>query len=354
MLLSDFDYNLPPELIATHPAEPRDQARLLVLNKTTGTMSHSHFFNLLDFLQPGDLLIANNSKVIPARLTATKSTGGSVEVFLSKNLGQSWEVLIKGRVSAGAELTLSTRLRAVVQSSIGDGVWQLAFNLSGSEFMQELELIGELPLPPYIIKARQASSTTDKQDYQTVYAAADKQGSVAAPTAGLHFTDGLITKLKENNIFIEYLTLHVGLGTFLPVKTDNIIDHKMHSEWAELSADLIEKIIKAKRSGRRIIAVGTTSARALEYAFAQINLGDYLSGKATNTGDFAAWVDIFIYPPYQFKVVDALITNFHLPKSTLLMLVSSLASREIILSAYQEAIAKRYRFYSYGDAMFIS
>lgn len=351
MLLSDFDYHLPPELIATAPVEPRDQARLLVLDKTTDSLKHDNFFNLLDYLRPGDLLVANNSKVIPARLRATKATGGQVEVFLSKNLGSCWEALIKGRVQLGSELTFSPTLKATLTSALTDGVWQLTFNLSGSDLLQELEAIGEVPLPPYIVKARQQASRTDKQDYQTVYAAADQQGSVAAPTAGLHFTTQLIERLQSAGVEMDYLTLHVGLGTFLPVKTDDPTQHKMHSEWAQLDAGLINKIIQAKATGRRVIAVGTTSARALEYAFAQLQLTTF---EHLQSDDFAGWVDIFIYPPYQFQVIDGLITNFHLPKSTLLMLVSALAGRDSILHAYQEAIESHYRFYSYGDAMLIA
>lgn len=356
MQLSEFDYNLPPELIATEPTVKRDAARLLVLNKETGALEHKHFFDLLDYLRPGDLLIANNSKVIPARLTGKKTTGGAVEIFLSKNIGSEWEVLIKGRVQLGSEIILSKKLTATVIESYSGGLWLISFNLSGKDLMDELDQIGQIPLPPYIVKARQdkAAYHADKNDYQTVYAAEDKQGSVAAPTAGLHFTPELIAKIKDAGVMVEYLTLHVGLGTFLPVKVDNVEDHKIHSEWAELDSELIEKIIKAKRAGRRVIAVGTTSARALEYTFSHLDLGDYLKSRELKNKNFSAWVDIFIYPPYQFKVVDGLITNFHLPKSTLLMLVSALAGQDNIKQAYQEAIRQAYRFYSYGDAMLIN
>lgn len=353
MLLSDFDYHLPPELIATTPAEPRDHARLLVLNRATQSLDHQHFFDLPQFLQAGDLLIANNSKVIPARLTATKSSGGQLEVFLSKNLGATWEVLIKGRPTVGSALQFSARLNAIVQDSLGDGVWRLAFNLSGSALMTELELIGQVPLPPYIVKARSDASNDDRHDYQTVYADDRRQGSVAAPTAGLHFTPELLQKLQDQGVDIQYLTLHVGLGTFLPVKTDDPSEHKMHSEWAEINSELLTKILAAKRAGRRVIAVGTTSARALEYAFSALQPEQHLNDPNFQAPDFADWVDIFIYPPYRFQVVDALITNFHLPKSTLLMLVSALADRQTILQAYQAAITQGYRFYSYGDAMLI-
>jgi S-adenosylmethionine:tRNA ribosyltransferase-isomerase len=356
MKLSDFDYHLPPELIATKPAKKRDQSRLLVLDKQTGAIEHKHFFDLVDYLKPGDLLVANNSKVIPARLIGKKTTGGVIEIFLSKPLSGSplrkgreikgtWECLIKGRVKAGTKIILSKRMEAEIVEVIGEGLSLVKFNLTGKEFMKEVEKIGHIPLPPYIEKRRGAEKElkSDKKNYQTVYAEDLKPGSVAAPTAGLHFTPELIKKIKAQGVGVEYLTLHVGLGTFLPVKTEIIEEHKIHSEYAEVSADLIKKIIETKKKGGRIVAVGTTSARTLEFVFKNLDIKN-----------FSSWVDIFIYPPYKFKVVDALVTNFHLPKSTLLMLVSALAGKKNIDKAYQEAIKAKYRFYSYGDAMFIT
>ncbi len=368
MKLSDFDYNLPPELIATHPTARRDQARLLVLHKNNGAIEHKIFADVIDYLQPGDLLVANNSKVIPARLIGKKETpstssgrgGGEVEVFLSKNISPStslrtnsavgtvWECLIKGKVKAGSKIVLSEKLSGEVLG--GDETKEVKFNLSGGELMNELEKIGEVPLPPYIVKSRKSlvvsQYNNDKEDYQTVYADETKKGSVAAPTAGLHFTPELLEKIKDKGVNVEYLTLHVGLGTFLPVKTEKIEEHKIHSEYAEVSAELIEKIVATKKAGHKVFAVGTTSARTLEYVFGLMTNDFRLSG-------FAGFVDIFIYPPYEFKVVDGLITNFHLPKSTLLMLVSALAGKKNIDKAYKQAIEQKYRFYSYGDAMLI-
>jgi len=388
MKLSAFYYNLPPELIATEPSQKRDESRLLILDKKSGRLEHKHFFDLLNYLQPGDLLIANNSKVIPARLLGHKESGGEVEVFLSKNLGEFWECLIKGRAKVGTKIILSDKLFGVVDDCEGvylsNGTKLVRFNLSGSKLMAELERIGQVPLPPYIIKARQkqrhaelvsASHSKaeilkqvqyDKENYQTVYADNKKKGSVAAPTAGLHFTPELLAKIKDKGVGVEYLTLHVGLGTFLPVKTENITEHKIHSEYAEVSAELIAKIIATKKRGGKIIAVGTTTARTLEY-LAKLSLRAPQPGRgnlvATGlprslqslamTGGFFGWVDIFIYPPFKFKIVDALITNFHLPKSTLLMLVSALAGKSNIDKAYQESIKAKYSFYSYGDAMLI-
>lgn len=355
MKLSDFNYNLPEELIAVNPVLARDQSRLLVLDKKSGKIEHKHFFDLVDYLQPGDLLVANNSKVIPARLIGKKSTGGEVEVFLSKNLGDKWECLIKGRVKNNTTISLSKKLQAEILEVLGDGVSLVKFNLTGAKFMKEVEVIGHMPLPPYIEKKRgeQKELTSDQKNYQTVYAEDLKKGSVAAPTAGLHFTPELIKKIKAKGVGVEYLTLHVGLGTFLPVKTEKIEEHKIHSEYAEVSAELIKKIIATKQTGHRVIAVGTTTTRTLEFVFKNLDIKNCLKIKNSKIKNFASWVDIFIYPPYKFKVVDALVTNFHLPKSTLLMLVSALATKKHIDKAYQEAIKAKYRFYSYGDAMLI-
>ncbi len=364
--VSDFNYHLPPELIATQPSKVRDQSRLLVLDKKTGQTEHQHFFDLVDYLEPGDLLVANNSKVIPARLIGKKNTlsallgtGGEVEVFLSKQLENVWECLIKGRVKVGTSIVFSKKLSGEVMALKDDGVRFVKFNLEGTAFVKEVEKIGQVPLPPYIVKKRREEKElpNDKKNYQTVYADNFKKGSVAAPTAGLHFTPELIKKIKAKGVGVEYLTLHVGLGTFLPVKTEKIEEHKIHSEYAEVSAEVIKKIVETKKRGGRIIAIGTTTTRTLEYVLKNLDI----QNSKFKIQNYSGWVDIFIYPPYKFKVVDALITNFHLPKSTLLMLVSAFAAcpehsrrgKKYIDKAYQEAIKAKYRFYSYGDAMLI-
>lgn len=376
MKLKDFDYNLPNELIAQKPTRPRDHSRLLVLDKKTGRIEHKYFFNIPDYLKPGDVLVLNNSKVFPARLFGKKSlTGGRVEIFLLKKKGLSapivssipparlesesvagrqplppsqeegaygggevWQCLVRnGKV--GAEIVFEKGLRAEIIKKNEDETYDVKFNKSGDRFMHLVKKIGQMPLPPYIAST---AFSTSGSSYQTVYADDKKTGSVAAPTAGLHFTPRLIKQLKKKGVQIEYITLHVGLGTFAPVKTDDIAKHKMHAEWVEIDSRTVDRIKKAKKEKRRIIAVGTTSTRSLESA---------LPG---NKKSFAGWVDIFIYPPYKFKIVDAMITNFHLPKSTLLMLVSALAGKKNIDRAYKEAIKKKYRFFSFGDAMFIS
>ena len=368
--LSDFDFNLPDNLIATHPAEPRDHSRLLVLGKITGKIEHKHFYDIVDYLQPGDILVLNNSKVIPARLWAhKKKTGGKVEILLHKKLSPAvWQCLLGGRVGENLSLEIGKELKAKVLKNNHDGTWNLQFNKSGAALMKIVEKIGEVPLPPYIVNQRkrchceeefyddEANSRraeeagllrcarNDKRDYQTVYADTRKAGSVAAPTAGLHFTPELLQKIKNKGVKILEITLYVGLGTFAPVKTENILEHKMHAEWVEVNKLTINNLQLTKKRKGRIVAVGTTSARSLEACWQNLPA----AGK-----DFKAWVDIFIYPGYEFKIVDALITNFHLPKSTLLMLVSALAGKKNIDKAYREAIKKKYRFYSYGDAMFI-
>lgn len=346
--VSDFDYHLPGELIAQKPVRPRDHSRLLLLNKKTGVVEHKYFYNLIDYLQPGDLLILNNSKVFPARLIGKKvATGGKIEIFLHKKNGAAdrpnniWECLIGGRVKTGLVINFPQKLQAEILHDNTNGTWQVKFNFTGSKFWKIINKIGLVPLPPYI--KREQKKESDKNNYQTVFAANNKIGSVAAPTAGLHFTKSLLKKLRTKGVRIEYVTLHVGLGTFAPVKTEKITEHKMHSELVLINTKTIREILKVKRAGGRIVAVGTTSARTLESL-------DWHKIKVI-TQSF--WTDIFIYPGYQFKIVDALITNFHLPKSTLLMLVSALASKKNIDNAYLEAISQKYRFFSYGDAMFI-
>ena len=345
--LSDFDYNLPLELIAQKQAKPRDHSRLLLLNKKTGNIEHKHFYNIVDYLQAGDLLVLNNSKVFPARLHGhKKDTGGLVEIFLHQKLKSNiWECLLKGKIKEGLMIKLSKSLEAEVIKNNNDGTWQVKFNLAGEKFWQAINKIGEVPLPPYIKRSKQIAS--DKNNYQTVFAADNKIGSAAAPTAGLHLTKNLLKKIKAKGVKIVYVTLHVGLGTFAPVKTENILDHKMHREFVEISASTIKAIISAKKSGKRIIAVGTTSCRSLE----SVDWKKLSSNRNLVKQSF--WTDIFIYPGYKFKVTDALMTNFHLPKSTLLMLISALAGQKYVKKAYQVAIEEKYRFFSYGDAMFI-
>jgi len=346
MKLSDFDFNLPSNLIATEPAKPRDHSRLLVLDKKTGKIEHKHFYDLVDYLGKGDILILNNSKVIPARLIGKKDTGGKVEVFLHKKISDNiWQCLLGAKkMKTGLKIYFEEKLEAEILKDNGDGTWNVVFSAGADAFDRILEKIGHVPLPPYIKKEENKNS--DKKNYQTVYADDEKKGSVAAPTAGLHFTPDLIKKLKDKGVQIEYITLHVGLGTFAPVKVDDIEEHKMHSEYVEIKKSVAEKIIKAKREGRRVVSVGTTSTRTLE---SQIDI----SNPWPVSENLSAWVNIFIYPGYKFKVVDSIITNFHLPKSTLLMLVSAFAGKGNIDKAYKSAILEKYRFYSYGDAMLI-
>ena len=348
MKVTDFDYNLPEALIAQEPLTKRDTSRLLVLHRDSGVLEHRQFFNILGYLQSGDVLVLNNSKVIPARLLGQKAgTEGKTEVFLSKRqsnpTNEVWECLLKGKnLNTGSMIKLNHGLIATVMTK-QDDVWLVEFNKTGQDFMTTIEQIGQTPLPPYIKKQL---TDKDKETYQTVYAADDQKGSVAAPTAGLHFTSELLQKIADKGVRIEYLTLHVGLGTFLPVKTEYLEDHHMHAEWVEVKKETIQKIQEAKASQKKIVAVGTTACRSLEAVWQD-------QDNMNAVKDFFAWVDIFIYPGYKFRVVDSLITNFHLPKSTLLMLVSALAGKDKIDQAYQEAIAQEYRFFSYGDAMFI-
>lgn len=335
---SDFYYNLPEELIAQTPATPRDSSRLLVYDRATEKIEHKIFKNITDYLKAGDVLVINDTKVLPARLYAHTQNGGAVEVLLLKRQSiDTWEVLVKPgkKCTHGKKLIISDELSLTVQSVTDSGERIVKFEYDGV-FEEILERVGSMPLPPYI-----KEKLKDKNRYQTVYAKFD--GSSAAPTAGLHFTPELLQKIKDMGVEIVEVLLHVGLGTFRPVKEDIITDHKMHSEYFEVSAEAAEKINAAKREGRRIIAVGTTSVRTLESATTE--QGEVIPQKG-NT-------QIFIYPPYKFKCVDALITNFHLPESTLIMLVAAMTGREQILNVYNTAVAERYRFFSFGDAMFI-
>lgn len=337
----DFFFNLPEDRIAQDPLEDRSSSRLLVLNKNTGETSHHVFREIPDFLKPGDCLVINDTKVIPARLIGEKeSTGAKVEVLLLKRKENDiWETLVKpgkkmkpgARVSFGGGL-----LKGQVVDVVDEGNRLIQFEYQGI-FEEILDQLGQMPLPPYI-----THQLEDKNRYQTVYA--KHSGSAAAPTAGLHFTPELLEKIKKMGVEIAHVTLHVGLGTFRPVKVENILEHHMHSEFYRIEASEAEKINRAKDSGHRVICVGTTSCRTIESA-------------ADETGhlrESSGWTEIFIYPGYQFKILDCLITNFHLPESTLIMLVSALAGREHVLSAYEEAVEKGYRFFSFGDAMFIT
>ncbi|MFA6227779.1 MAG: tRNA preQ1(34) S-adenosylmethionine ribosyltransferase-isomerase QueA [Patescibacteria group bacterium] len=342
MPLSDFDFYLPAGLIGQKPIKPRDAARLLILDKVAGRIKHRHFFDLPGLLRSDDVLVFNDSKVIPARLPGVKDTGGRVEVFLLKKIKESkskagkqqknvWQCLIGGKIKSGQKIVLAKNISARAISKDSDQTWLMEFNAGD----RRLFALGETPLPPYI------KTKAKLEDYQTVYA--KEAGSVAAPTAGLHFTRKLLGQLKKGGVKIEYVTLHVGLGTFAPVKVDNLLEHKMHAERAEIDAATAKRLNRFRAEGRRIIAVGTTAARTLE-------------AMADSSGRLRAGnrlTDIFIYPGYKFRFVNALITNFHLPKSTLLVLVSALAGRDNILSAYREAIKKKYKFFSFGDGMMI-
>ena len=338
---SDYFYELPEELIAQTPVEPRDHSSMLVLDRETGKTQHKHFYDVLDYLKPGDCLILNDSRVLPARIFGTKKdTGAHLEFLLLKCVGNNkWETLVKpGRkAKVGAEFVFSPGvLEGKITDVLEDGNRIIDFSCEGN-FYTILEELGKMPLPPYITE-----ELKDQERYQTVYS--HELGSAAAPTAGLHFTKELLKKIEEKGVKIGYVTLHVGLGTFRPVKAENITEHKMHSEHYHLPKETADLINETKKNGGRVIAVGTTSCRTLE-SVATFNDGKILESDG--------WTSIFIYPGYDFKVLDGLITNFHLPESTLIMLVSAFAGYEHVMAAYKEAVEKRYRFFSFGDAMLI-
>ena len=338
MLVTDFDYDLPQELIAQHPMEPRDHSRLLVVDKKTGEIEHKHFYDLVNYLKPGDVLVFNDTRVIPARLHGTKDTGAHVEVFLlTRRDATDWEVLVRPgkKLQVGAKINFSDELSCEVIEHTDFGGRVVRFKYDGI-FEEILDRLGETPLPPYI-----TAPLEDKERYQTVYNR--ERGSAAAPTAGLDFTKELLQKIKEIGCEEVFVTLHVGLGTFRPVSEAKIEDHKMHKEFYTVSQEAADAVNKAKAEGRRIIAVGTTAVRTLEAAGAD---GQLHAG--------SSWTNIFIYPGYKFRLVDDLVTNFHLPQSTLLMLVSTLSTREIMLQTYKKAVEEKYRFFSFGDAMFIT
>ena len=338
--VEQFDFYLPEELIAQSPSEIRDHSRLMVVNKKTGEIEHKHFYDIINYLKPGDVLVRNNSKVIPARLFSLKEeTGAHVEVLLLKDKGNNVYECLCGNAKVIKVNTIITfgngELKAKCIEVKDEGIREMELIYKGILF-EILDKLGQMPLPPYIHQ-----QVKDNSRYQTVYAKIE--GSAAAPTAGFHFTEDLFEKIKQKGIEVLDVTLHIGLGTFRPVKVDNILDHHMHSEAFEMTEEVANKLNKAKQEGRRIIAIGTTSTRTLEAIYQKYN-------KFVPTREST---NIFIYPGYQFKAIDALITNFHLPKSTLIMLVSAFANKDLILKAYNEAVKEKYRFFSFGDAMFI-
>ena len=340
MRVEDFDYNLPEELIAQTPLTQRDASRLLVLDRKTGDIEHKHFSDIINYLNEGDTLVLNDTKVLPARLIGVKEeTGAVIEVLLLKNTEQdNWECLVKParRIKVGTIVSFGDgKLKAKCIKEADEGIRHFTFLYEGI-FLEILEELGTMPLPPYIHE-----KLKDQSRYQTVYA--KEVGSAAAPTAGLHFTKELLEEIKNKGVNIAYITLHVGLGTFRPVSVDKVEDHEMHSEYYNMSKEVATLLNETKKNGKRIISVGTTSTRTLETIMQKYNKFTECSG----------WTNIFIYPGYEFKAIDCLSTNFHLPKSTLVMLVSALAGREHILNAYKTAVEEKYRFLSFGDAMFI-
>lgn len=351
MLLSEYDYNLPEELIAQMPADKRENSKMMVLNRKDRTISHKHFYDIVDLIEPNTLLVMNNTKVLPARLIGHKDTGAKIEVFLLKSVENSengclWDVLIKPskRVKPDTVIKISDELSVKALKRLEEnGEWLVELIYEGENVLDVLHRNGQIPLPPYIERKipNEDLKKLDFERYQTVYA--KDEGSVAAPTAGLHFTKEILEKLQDKGVELAYVTLNVGLGTFRPVQCENVLEHKMHSETFEISEKASEQINRAKREGRKIVAVGTTTVRTLETAYQKF-------GCIKPCHDHS---ELFIYPPFEFKVIDNLITNFHLPKSTLLMLVSALAGKDFIFEAYKEAIENNYRFFSYGDCMYI-
>jgi len=334
---SDFDYDLPKDLIAQTPLVKREESKLLILNRQTGLLVHEKFKNIIDYLEAGDVLVLNNTKVIPARLIGEKNTKAKIELLLIKEVAKDiWECLVKPvkRIKVGTELKFGEMLIGECVAKKEEGIALFKFKYEGV-FLEVLEQLGDMPLPPYITEKLEK-----KERYQTVYAKED--GSVAAPTAGLHFTDEIIRGLKKKKVEIITITLHVGIGTFRPITVENPLEHKMHAEFYQVDDETVRALNLAKKNNKRIISVGTTTTRTLETIY---NDGLFLAK--------SGWTDLFIYPGYRFQAIDGLLTNFHLPKSTLLMLVSAFSSREYILNAYQEAVSQKYRFFSFGDAMLI-
>ena len=339
MRTEDFDYNLPEELIAQHPADKRDFSRLMVVDRKTGQREDKHFYDIIDYLNEGDLLVMNDTRVIPARLFGHRpEKEEKIEVFLLENIEKDkWEVLVKPgkKMKIGTKCIFSDELSIEVINIKEDGNRVVEFSYEGI-FQEILDKLGNMPLPPYI-----KEKLKDKERYQTVYS--KNPGSVAAPTAGLHFTKDLLKKIEDKGVKLAFITLNVGLGTFRPVKVDDVKNHKMHSEYYQISKETADLINETKKNNKRIISTGTTTTRTLESVFK----------KNGQIKEDSGWTDIFIYPGFKFNVIDCQITNFHLPKSTLIMLVSALANKEIILDAYKDAVDKKYRFFSFGDAMFL-
>ena len=340
MDVKEFDYYLPEELIAQRPIEKRSESRLMVVNRYDGKIEHKHFYDIIDYLNKGDVLVLNDTKVMPSRIYGIKEdTSAHIEFLLLKEVKKdTYEALARPfrRIKVGSIINFGEIMKAKVVKKLEEGLCEIVFSYEGI-FIEKLEALGEMPLPPYIHE-----KLKDKDRYQTVYA--KELGSAAAPTAGLHFTKELLSEIEAKGVEIEYVTLHVGLGTFRPMQVEKIEDYHMHSEWYHMSKSVADKLNQAKSEGRRIVAVGTTSTRTLES----------IVSKYGCFKEVAEETSIFIYPGYKFKAIDALITNFHLPKSTLVMLVSAFASKDIIMNAYQEAIKEKYRFFSFGDAMFIN
>jgi len=342
MRTEKFDYELPKELIAQYPVEPRDRARMMVLERGTGEIIHSSFSELPSFLDEGDLIVANDTRVIPARIWGRKGTGGKVEILLLRRRdgGEVWECLArKGRkIPPGTPLTFSSRLRGEVLEDLPEGKKLIRF-FPSEDFLEVLKEVGHVPLPPYIRGGK--DEDVDREAYQTVFAR--KEGAVAAPTAGLHFTPSLMERLKERGVKIVFLTLHTGWASFRPLRAERVEEHRLDEEYFEIPEETSEAIEETKRKGKKVIALGTTTTRALEEVASR-------EGRVRAT---RGWTSLYIYPGYRFKAIDALITNFHLPRSSLLVLVAAFASRELIMRAYQEAVRRRYRFFSYGDGMLI-
>ncbi|GGP53290.1 S-adenosylmethionine:tRNA ribosyltransferase-isomerase [Shewanella algicola] len=342
MRVADFSFDLPDELIARYPTAQRNASRLLTLNGVDGQLADKQFTDLLELINPGDLMVFNNTRVIPARLFGQKATGGKLEILVERMLDDK-RILAHVRSSKSPKVDALINLDAGFQMKMlarHDALFELEL-LSDNTILEVLEQVGHMPLPPYIDRP---DEDTDKERYQTVYN--QTPGAVAAPTAGLHFDDEMLTALKDKGVNVAFVTLHVGAGTFQPVRVDNVLEHKMHSEWADVPQDVVDLIAQTKANGNRVVAVGTTSVRSLESAARAC-------GDAPLSG-FSGDTDIFIYPGYQFKIVDAMVTNFHLPESTLIMLLSAFAGYDEVMAAYQHAIAQKYRFFSYGDAMFVT
>lgn len=350
--ITDYHFDLPEDRIAQHPAAKRDESRLFQVNRSDGSFSHHRFRDIVSLVSPGDLLVVNNTRVVPARLTGRKETGGKIEVLIIDYAGGMktletegvfrCDCLVKASrgPGPGSKLILEDEIEATV-ATVHNGFYEIEFDTFGAGVSDFLERKGDIPLPHYIHREGDRALAADREKYQTVYAECD--GAVAAPTAGLHFTESLMADLEAKGVEFAEITLHVGYGTFVPVRVDDIREHSMHSEFFTVSGEAADRINRAKSEGRRVVAVGTTSVRTLEYA----------AGRDGTVSEKSGMCDIFIYPPYRFRCVDAMITNFHLPKSTLLILVSAFAGRQRILSAYREAVEKGYRFFSYGDAMLI-